>query len=163
MDKLATDLLDMLRGTKAAHQRLLAIANLKLDAMRTYDVDALLELAERERQELLATDQLELARRALQGRLATALRPAEATTSNLAARLSEPRKSQLLVAAAELREVIERLARTNRMTSKISLAVVQSVGKVLKIVTGIAQHAGLYSRNGRKAAVQGVHVLDIAG
>lgn len=163
MDKLATELLNILRGTKAAHERLLALANQKLDAMRTYDVELLIKLTEREREELLAAEQLEAARKSLVIRLAAALKPAEPTTSNVAARVADPLKSQLLIAAAELRVVVERLTKANRLTGKISVAVVQSVAKVLKVFTGIAQHAGLYGRNGRKSALQGVHVLDIAG
>ena len=163
MDKLATDLLDLLRETRVAHQRLLALANQKLDAMRTYDADLLLTLNERERTELLATEALELRRRALVARLAAALPGTPGTVSNVAARVAEPLRSRLLVAAAELKDTVEQLTRANRVTQKVSVAVVQSVAKVLKIVTGIAQHAGLYMRNGRKATVTGVHVLDIAG
>ena len=33
--------------------------------------------------------------------------------------------------------------------------------KVLKVMTGLAQHAGLYMRNGRKAAIRGIHMLEI--
>ena len=163
MEKLAQEMLAMLRATKTAHERLLAMANLKLDAMRTCNVDELLSIAERERQELLTVEQLELSRRNLMARLSTALRPLPATTSSMASQVNEPLKSQLLVAAAELRTLVEQLARVNRVTSKISLAVVHSAAKVLKVITGIAQQAGLYGRTGRKAAVQGVHLLDIAG
>ena len=30
-------------------------------------------------------------------------------------------------------------------------------------MTGLAQHAGLYMRNGRKAALKGIHLLEVTG
>jgi len=56
--------------------------------------------------------------------------------------------------------VVEKTERMNRINAKVSGSVVQSLARVVKVITGMAQHAGLYMKNGRKASLSGVHMLD---
>jgi hypothetical protein len=79
----------------------------------------------------------------------------------VAKRVNEPVRSQLLATAAELKAVVEKVDRHTRINAKVSDAVVKGMARVLKVVTGMAQHAGLYMRNGRKAAVAGIHLLEV--
>jgi hypothetical protein len=57
--------------------------------------------------------------------------------------------------------VVEQLDRHTRINAKVSETVVKGLAKVLRVMTGMAQHAGLYMRNGRKAALRGIHMLEI--
>jgi hypothetical protein len=56
---------------------------------------------------------------------------------------------------------VEQVERNTRINATISETVVKGLAKVLKVVTGLAQHAGLYMRNGRKAALHGIHLLEV--
>ena len=85
----------------------------------------------------------------------------EPSVSEIVKRCGEPAKAQLLGLAGQLRAVVGEVDRTTRINAKISETVVKGLAKVLKIVTGLAQHAGLYMRNGRKAAMKGIHLLEV--
>jgi hypothetical protein len=163
MAKLVQELLNLLREMLGCQERLLRIAMLRQDAMRAYDVERLNGLLEEERGETQRSEEFTRRRVALvnQFRVAMGKGTPEPTVSEIAKRLDEPLKSQLLALAAHLRSITEKLERNTRINATVSEAVLKSISKVLKIVTGLAQHAGLYMRNGRKAAVRGIHLLEV--
>jgi hypothetical protein len=162
MDKLATELLDLLREMLLAQQSILRVATLRQEAMRAFDIERLQSLAEQERVEMQRAAELEKRRTALIARLRSQLgNRVEPTVSEVAKRVSEPVRAQLLGMAAQLKAVVEQVDRANRINAKVSQTVVTGLSKVLKIMTGLAQHAGLYMRNGRKAALKGIHLLEI--
>ena len=160
MDKLVQELISLYQDLLASHERQLALAQGRLEAMRAYDVPLLTTLMEREEIESQNLEKLELRRKDVTVRLRRAM-GTEPTTTLIAARTAEPQKSQLLGLAGRLRQVLEQVERINRINAKVSQAVVKSLAKVLKIVTGVAQHVGLYNRSGRKAAVAGIHILEL--
>lgn len=162
MDKLVQELLTLLREMLACQQRLLRIAGVRQDAMRAYDVERLTGLLEEERIETQRAEEYRKQREALVSKFRVALgNGVQPKVSEIAKRVEEPTKTQLLALAAELRTVTEKLERNTRINATVSEAIVKSISKVLKIVTGIAQHAGLYMRNGRKEAVRGIHLLEV--
>ena len=164
MDKLAPEILELLRDLLAAHQRLLSLAQARQEAMRAFDIGTLNRLQEREEQETRQLAVLEKRRREIMERCRTVLgRNVPLTMTQIAQRLGEPRATQVLTLAAQLKKAVEQLERVQRINAKASQAVVSSIAKVLKIVTGMAQHAGLYMRNGRKASLHGIHLLDAVG
>ena len=164
MDKLVAELIELLRLLLGAHGRLLAIATARREAMRLFDVGGMNDLLERERQELAGVQGLEQQRRNLIARFGPVLgRGVAATTGEIANRCQEPRRTQVLTLAAELRSVVEKLDRESRINVKVSQGVVKSLSKVMQVITGMAQHAGLYMRNGRKTTMAGMHLLDAVG
>ncbi len=161
MDKLAAELLELLRDLLVVNERLVGIGTVREEAMRLFDIAGMNRLMETERTELVTLQQLDARRKTLTGQLRAFLgREVPATTSQVAARVGEPMQSRILGTAAQLKATAERLERLNRINSKVSQTVVNSIGRVLKVVTGVAQHAGLYMKNGRKAALRGIHLLD---
>ena len=160
VDKLALELIALFQDLLAAHERQLALAKARLEAMRVYDLDQMTSLMAREELEVRGLEQLEARRKDLTARIKRVL-GVDPTTSLIAARMNEPQKSQLLGLAGRLRMVLEQLERTNRINAKVSQAVIKSLAKVLKIITGVAQHVGMYTRSGRKAALAGVHILEM--
>jgi hypothetical protein len=162
MDDLVTELLNLLRELLAGQERVLALALARREAMRTFDVARLEMMAEQERAEAQALVAIDLKRKALIARFKTALgRGVEPTVTEIARRIPEPRKSELLGLAGKIRMVVEQVDRNTRINATVSDTVVKGLAKVLKVVTGLAQHAGLYMRNGRKAALHGIHLLEI--
>jgi hypothetical protein len=161
MDKLVIDLLKLLGDMLAGQQRLLAIATARRDAMKTFDVARLEALTEQERIETGAMAVLDARRKAIVVAFKPHLRGADATVTEISKRVGEPQKTQMLTLAGQIKAAVEALDRTNRINATVSDTVIKGLAKVLKVVTGLAQHAGLYMRNGRKAALHGIHLLEI--
>jgi hypothetical protein len=162
MDKLVNELLGLLRETLAVQRRLLNMALTRRDAMKHFDIDRLERFAAQEKAETLNAAAIERRRQTLIPQFRGFLgRGVEPTVSEIAKRVPEPARSQLLALAAQVREAVEQVDRNTRINATISEAVVKSLAKVLKIVTGLTQHAGLYMRNGRKAALHGIHLLEV--
>ena len=61
----------------------------------------------------------------------------------------------------QLKALVEQVERNTRINATVSETVVKGLARILKVVTGLAQHAGLYMRNGRKAALHGIHLLEV--
>jgi hypothetical protein len=164
MDKLILELIALLRDMLQSQQRLLQIAVIRQEAMRAFDIERLNSLQEQERAETQNADGFENRRKSITQRMKAILgNNVEPTVSEIARRCNEPFKSQLLGLAGQLKSVVEQLDRHTRMNAKVSETVVKGLAKVLKVMTGLAQHAGLYLRNGRKAAIKGIHLLEITG
>ncbi len=162
MDKLVAELLTLLREILASQRILLQIAVARQEAMRVYEIDRLNALIEQEKQETQKAESFSNRRRVLMNQFTNVLgRQVEMKVSEIAKRCGEPAKTELLVVAAEIKGVTEELDRNMRVNAKISESVVKGLAKVLKVMTGLAQHAGLYMRNGRKAALRGIHMLEI--
>ena len=162
MDKLVAELLNLLRELLAGQERLLKLALARREAMRTFDMGRLEALAEQERLEMGKMAEMDRQRGALVGRLGTAMgKGTTVKVSEIAKRVNEPTRSQLLGLAGQIKAVVEQVERNTRINAKVSDAVVKGLAKVLKVVTGLAQHAGLYMRNGRKAALHGIHLLEV--
>ena len=162
MDKLVIELLGLLREMLAGQDRLLKLAVARREAMRAFDIGRLETLAEQERAEGARMAELDRRRQGLVGQFRAVLgKGVEPTVTEIARRVNEPAKSQLLGLAARLKETVEQLERNTRINATVSETVVKGLAKVLKVVTGLAQHAGLYMRNGRKAALHGIHLLEV--
>jgi hypothetical protein len=160
MEKLAQEMIALFQEMLAAHERQLSLAQARQAAMRAYDMPMLTGLIEREETESRNIERLDLKRKDLTSRLRRVL-GVEPTATIVSGKVAEPFKSQLLGLAGKLRMTLEQIDRINRTNAKISQAVINSLSKVLKIITGVAQHVGLYTRAGRKAALSGIHMLEI--
>ncbi len=164
MDKLVAEMIELLENLVAAYNRLLVIAERRREALGAFDTDMLNKLLEREQYEIGHCQNLEMTRKTLVEKFKRELgRNIEPTSSEIARRCPEPLKSRILVLSGQIRETMANLDRNNRINHRASQAVVGAIGRVMKVVTGLAQHAGLYMRNGRKASIRGIHLLDIAG
>jgi len=161
MDNVVKELLNLLSDLLACQERLLAMALARREAMRAFEVDRLEMLTEQQRLETQNLTTLDLRRKAIVSQFKPILRGVEPTVTEISKRIGEPQKTQLLALASKIKTTVEQVDRNNRINATISDTVVKGLAKVLKVVTGLAQHAGLYMRNGRKAALHGIHLLEI--
>jgi hypothetical protein len=162
MDKLVLELINLLTEMLLTQQRLLQIATARQEAMRSFDIERLNTLLEQERTETQRAESYEQRRTTLVGQFKNIMgKNTPASITEIAKRANDPMKSQLLGLAGQLKSVVEQVDRTTRINARISETVVKGLAKVLKIMTGLAQHAGLYMRNGRKAAMKGIHLLEV--
>lgn len=162
MDKLAAELLTLLREILAGQQHMLKLVLARREAMRSFDIARMERMVEEDRLAAQQLANLDRRRQSLVAQFRALLgKGVEPTVSEISKRIGEPHKSQLLALAAQVRETVEQVERNTRINATVSEAVVKGLAKVLKIVTGLAQHAGLYMRNGRKAALHGIHLLEL--
>jgi FlgN protein len=162
MDKLVNELLTLLRELMTIQQRILNLTLTRREAMRTFDVARLEGLVEQEKLAAQALANSHRRRESLVQQFRSHLgRNVQPTVSEIAQRTPEPARSQLLALAAQVKALVEQVERNNRINATVSETVVKGLAKVLKVVTGLAQHAGLYMRNGRKAALHGIHLLEL--
>jgi hypothetical protein len=163
MDKLVMELIALLQKLLLAHQQLIELAGQRQMAMKTFDIPKLEKLVLREDSLTESLVVLDAERRGLIARIKPLLGKFEPTITHIAARCPQPQKDQLLALAAALRGAIEQFSKTQKTNQRITQAVVANFAKVLRVVTGLAQQAGLYTRRGQKAALRGIHTLDLAG
>jgi hypothetical protein len=162
MDKLVNEILTLLRELLAIQQRVLLLTLARREAMRTFDIGRLEGLVEQEKAAAQALAEAHRRREILTPQLRAHLgKNVQSTISEIAQRTPEPARSQLLALAGQIRQIAEQVERNNRINATVSESVVKGLAKVLKVVTGLAQHAGLYMRNGRKAALHGIHLLEL--
>lgn len=162
MDKVVQELLGLLREMLAGQQQLLKLGYARREAMRVFDIVRLEIFSGQEQAQVRQLALLERRRQVLVAQFRALLpRGVEPTVSEIASRMAEPMKGQLLVLAAQIRETAEGVTRTARINAAVSEGVVKGLARVLKVVTGFAQHAGLYLRNGRKATPHGIHLLEV--
>jgi hypothetical protein len=162
MDKLVAELVKLLGDLLMGQEKLLKLALARRDAMRTFDIARLEVLTVQERQAMAEMAELDRRRRSLVSQFRNALpRGVEPTVTEISRRTPEPNKTRLLALAGQIREAAEQVERNTRINATVSETVVKGLAKVLKVVTGLAQHAGLYMRNGRKAALHGIHLLEV--
>src|SRR5579862_1435721 len=105
MDKLAAELLLLLRQILASQQQLLQLALLRRDAMRTFDIQRLEMLMQQEKAAAQNLTALDRRRQNLLPPIRALLgRQVEANVTEIARRCQEPLKSQLLTLAAQVRD-----------------------------------------------------------
>lgn len=161
MANLVEQMIVLLGDLIASHDRMYSLAMARHDAMKAYDVEAMQSLMGKEQIEAHQLAELEKRRveliRDFRGVLG---RKAVINTTEIAKHAEPEDREKLLALAGKLRESIEKLDRLNKLNGRISAAVVNSIARVLKAITGMAQHAGLYKSNGKKMAVGKIHVID---
>lgn len=161
MANLNDNMVELLEAMLQAHERILALATARYEAMRAFDMPSLTSLMAREQQEVQALTDLEKRRKEVIAQFRAVLGPrVEITTSEIARRADAASRERMLALAGQLKAVIEKIDKINRINSKVSGSVLQSLARVVRVITGMAQHAGLYMKNGRKASLRGVHMLD---
>jgi len=162
MDKQVQELLTLLRDMLAGQQQLLRLGHARREAMRIFEISRLDLLTAQEQIEVQKLAAMDRRRMALVQQFRALLpRGTEPTVSEIAKRVAEPVKGQLLVLAAQIRDAAENVSRNARINATVSEGVIKGLARVLKVVTGFAQHAGLYMRNGRKAVPHGIHLLEV--
>jgi len=161
MANLNENMVDLLRDMLRAQERVLALANARYEAMRAYDMPTLTSLMAREQQEVQLLGLLDHRRKALMTQFRAVLGTKTEVNVSAIAKRADPKTAEIMLGlAGQIKSVVEKTERMNRINSKVSGSVVQSLARVVKVITGMAQHAGLYMKNGRKASLSGVHMLD---
>jgi hypothetical protein len=168
VDKLARDLVRLLQDQMALHGELAMLMRHKLDAIKQADSSRIQSITARE--EVLADRATERdgLRRQITKRILGGLgRDAEEHRSirltELAELLGEPRRSQLLVVAAGLKEKAEEIDRARVATTLITQEMLKHLREVLAVMTDGGERADVYSRTGQRQQAVSANVFEAVG
>lgn len=156
IDLLARDLVRLLGDLSSLHGELAMHMRDKLEAIKQADASRIQSITARETLLAERAAEREGLRRQITARMLKAMGAAErspsgelVTLNQLAELLAEPRRSQLLVAAAGLREKIHEVSRLQTTFSLITKQMLEHMGEVLKVMCA-GVRGEVYSRSGRR-------------
>lgn len=165
-DNLARDLVRLLSDLSGMHAELIMHMRGKLEAVRRADSDTIQSITARE---LLLAGRIKerdgLRRQMVRLIEAKLELPVTGTTrlTELAEHLAEPRRSQLLVVAAGLRERLEELQRLQATNRLVTEGMLKHLEAVLAVMTAAGQSSEVYSPTGRRELARSANVFEAVG
>lgn len=161
-------LIQALKNLLGVHKQLIEAGTTKLSAMRKADY-AMIESATA-RESFLA-DRLALAEHSLR---CAAEELADAvwyerdirvplTLSDLAERLQEPHRSQVLSLSGKVRELAEQLQHTNTLSRQVGGVVLEQFAMIQRLMAEKSRDIGLYGSAGKPALLSAHSTLDATG
>jgi hypothetical protein len=168
VDRLAQELVRLLGDLSGIYGELGMHMRNKVEAIKRADADQIQSITARE---FLLADRAaerEGLRRQITQRILAGLGRAHGRYASLklpvlAEWLAEPRRSQLLVAAAGLRERLEEIDRMRVTTTLITQEMLKHLGEVLSVMTSGGAGGDVYSRTGRREAGRMANVFEAVG
>lgn len=167
-DNLVRDLIRLMSDLMGLHSEMVMHMRSKLEAIRTADSDRIQSITARELLLASRVREREGLRRQIAERIAEGLgidrmRGRSMRLTELAELLPEPRRSQLLVSAAGLREKLEELERLQQTTAMVTEQMLQHLGEVLRVMTAGTGPSDVYSRSGRRSEPSAASVFEAVG
>lgn len=167
-DNLVRDLVRLLSDLMGLHAEMVMHMRSKLEAIKTADSDRIQSITARELLLASRAREREGLRRQIAERIAEGLgidrsRGRSMKLTELAELLPEPRRSQLLVSAAGLREKLEELARLQQTTAVVTEQMLVHLGEVLRVMTAGTGPSDVYSSSGRRSVPHAANVFEAVG
>lgn len=168
VDNLVRDLVRLLGDLGVLHAELLMHMKNKLEAVKRADSDAVQSITARELVLADRAKEREGLRRQITDRIVECLgldaaRSRTMRLSELAEHLPEPRRSQLLVSAAGLREKVAEIDRLNRTSEQVTRAMLHHLSEVMQVMTAGPATGDVYGRTGSRQAPRVAHVFEAVG
>lgn len=162
------NLVTLMGDLKKLHDEMLSVIQQKLNAMRRADTDALNSCVARERFLAERVQKQEGLRRQLVQILWKELGlPSEQSSGlglrDLAERLPEPRRGQLLVLGEELRELIGKIDNANKVVALVTGEMLKHFRHVHSAMARSGPSTGRYAANGQIAVERPTQVFDAVG
>jgi len=168
VDLLARDLIRLLGMMTELHGELAMHMRNKLAAIKQADSDRIQSITARE---MVLADQAaereglrrQITARILEGLGQDTQAGRSISVTDLAEFFTEPRRSQLLVAAAGLREKLHEINRMRVTTSLITQEMLKHLGAVLNVMRSGPGQSDFYSRSGRREQSGPASVFEAVG
>ena len=168
LDKHVNDLLVLLNTLRGLYAKFGSLMDAKLAAMRTAEMDSVQSLQTQERKLTERIAERNGLRRQLMDRIAEDLdMPRSAsramTLSGLAARMQDPLRARLLVAAGELRETVQRTEQKSEKVALVSRLMLQHMQKVFEAMAEFSENKGVYGARGETLCDRGEALFQAIG
>jgi hypothetical protein len=157
------ELESLLRQLVTEHRRMLAQAERHQAAIKVLDVHVMEDAGRQQEAVRLRIIGLEHRRRLVAQQLVKGANlQGELTIRRLAA-FFPAKADALMQLRAELREVIEQINNRNHVAGKVTAAVLGHLNTVVRLVAGVVERAGLYTKRGIPKVSQRIGVMDAMG
>ena len=162
------DLLRLMAELQRLHERLVALGQEKLDAIKRADVPAMRELTDREHDAARRIHEREGLRRQLMDGIGDSLGLAPNVAralpvSQLVALIGEQQGRRLREAADKLREAVSRVARVHRVVGSASRAVVGHLQHVFAAMTPAQEQPAAYADDGGAVRASDTRIFETVG
>lgn len=167
-DNLAKELVRLLNEMARLHEQLGALMQTKLEAIRGADSDAIESITARELMLANRVAEREGIRRDLVSNILRQMgddgqKQRSLRISELAERFAEPRRSQILVAAAGLRARLDQIDRIRVTTTMITQEMLRHMNEIISVMTSGGRTTGVYSRAGNRETSGVANVFEAVG
>jgi len=165
---LAKDLVRLLSGMVEVENELATLMRAKLDAVRHADADRIHAITARETTLAGRLNEREGMRRQMTRRIIEELgldpaRHQAIRLTELAEYLPEPRRSQVLVAAAGLRDKLSEIQRMHVTATLVTREMLKHMEEVFAVMTSGGRSADVYSRSGQRQRTGEANVFEAVG
>jgi FlgN protein len=168
LDNLVRDLIRLLGDLNALHGELAMHMRNKLDAIKRADSDQVQSITAREAVLAARAHEREGLRKQLADRIGMSLGLDKGSgrsvrLTDLAEKLPEPRRSQLLVAAAGLREKVREIESINKTSEVVTRTMLRHLSEVMQVMTAGPCGADVYGRTGHRQPPRTANVFEAVG
>lgn len=151
MDKLIAKLEEVVLRQIAAHEKLLTVMQLKVEAFRRSEPEKAASHTRQENVEFQAIAELEKQRLVLVADLTQAIDPQAArplVMGELAQRLPEPARGRLLLLRARLKERMETVQRESSVCRRAAESLLRHMQGIAQSISGAITGISTYGKNG---------------
>jgi len=162
MSRQISELEIVLRGLIAEHRKLLAQVENHESAMKKLDLHEMEKWRSLQESTRLNIWALENRRKALVAEIAASVRRPTMTLTQIAQTWPQP-ASSLIPVRDELRELIQKITQKTQMSGKLASSLLGHLNTVVRLVTGAARTAGVYSRHGVAVVGRRIGAMEAVG
>ncbi len=162
------ELITVLNRLMELHTLLAELIEAKIERMGRCDTSGMNECTSREQELVARIGEQESLRRVLTDRIGrsfgmSAAKARRLTASQLAEKLTPPRREMLLDVAGRLQALTTRIARRNRLVGRLSEEMLGHMNSILSAMTAPQAQAGAYSPGGKKLAEAPQRLFETVG
>ncbi|HSU66860.1 MAG TPA: flagellar export chaperone FlgN [Tepidisphaeraceae bacterium] len=163
MSAQLSELENLLRQLIAEHRRLLTHVEVHEAAVRRLDLRAMEDSGRQQEASRLRIVNLEQRRRVHVQQMARGMSMSGALTVRNLAAIYPNRAKELLELRTELRGLIEQVASKTNISGKVAAAVLGHLNTMVRLVSGVVERAGLYTKKGTPRVSSRIGVMDALG
>jgi FlgN protein len=163
MSRQVSELENLLRAMIAEHRRLLETMVPQQTAMRTFDLKSIEEISGTQEVCRLRIATLETKRRMLVGQIARGARIIGEVKIDRLAEMFPEHRTELLHLRNELQGVIKTISERTRVSGKVAGAVLGHLNTVVRLISGVVEQAGLYTKYGVPQVSVRIGLLEAVG
>lgn len=163
MPPQVSELENLLTQLIAEHRRLLAQVERHAEAMKKIDLPTMEDAGRQQEACRLRIISMEQRRRYLMQQISRAVNQPGELTLPLLAGMFPAKSASLLKLRAELKGIAEQIAKRARISSKVAAAVLGHLNTAVRLVAGVVERAGLYTKKGIPRASRRIGMMETVG
>jgi hypothetical protein len=163
MPPQVSELENLLSQMVAEHRRLLGQVERHAEAMKKIDLPNMEDSGRQQEACRLRINSMEQRRRFLVQQISRAANQPGELTLPLLAGMFPAKSASLLKLRAELKGVAEQIANRARISGKVAAAVLGHLNTAVRLVAGVVERAGLYTKKGIPRASRRIGMMETVG